>query len=53
MKKKRKRIIDQIYNGAFEGATLTKSSKNALINSGMIILSAFWIANNIKKNGKL
>ena len=47
--KKRKRIIDQIYNGAFEGATLTQSSKNALINSGIMILASLWIANNIKK----
>lgn len=49
MKKKRKRIIDQIYNGAFEGATLTQSSKNAIINSGIMILSALWIAKNIEK----
>ena len=49
MKKKRKRFIDQIYNGAFKGATLTKSSKNALINSGVMILAAFWIAKNIEK----
>jgi hypothetical protein len=49
MKKKRKRIIDQICNGAFEGATLTKSSKNAIVNSGLIILAALFIANNIEK----
>lgn len=49
MKKKRKRIIDQIYNGAFEGATLTKSSKNAIVNSGLIILAALFISNNIEK----
>lgn len=49
MKKKRKRLIDQVYNGAFNGATLTKSSKNALVNSGLIILASIWIANNIKK----
>jgi len=49
MKKKRKRIIDQIYNGAFNGAELTQSSKNALINSGFIIIAALWIGNNIEK----
>ena len=49
MKQKRKRIIDQLYNGAFNGATLTKSSKNALINSGIIILASVWIAKNINK----
>jgi hypothetical protein len=49
MKKKRQKIKDQIFNGAFEGAELTKSSKNALVNSGLLIFAALWIANNIKK----
>ena len=49
MKRKRKRLIDQVYNGAFEGLELTKSSKNALINSGLLIIASLWIANNIKK----
>lgn len=52
MKYKRKRLIDQVYNGAYNGAELTKSSKNALINSGLIILASVWIANNINKQSK-
>lgn len=38
MKKKRKRLIDQIYNGAFENADFDQSTKNALYGSGFIIL---------------
>ena len=37
-KKKRKRLIDQIYNGVFENAELTKDTRNVLINSGVIII---------------
>lgn len=49
MKKKRKKLKDQIFNGAFENAELNNSSKNALVNSGLLIVAALWIANNIKK----
>lgn len=52
MKYKRKRLIDQIYNGAYNGAELTKSSKNALVNSGLIIILALWVSNNINKQSK-
>lgn len=37
---KKRRIIDQLYNGAFEKSKLTKSSRNALITSGTIIGAA-------------
>lgn len=49
MKKKRVKIKDQIYNGLFTNTELTQSSKNALINSGFIIIAALWIGNNIEK----
>lgn len=38
-KKKRKRLIDQIYNGAFENAELTQSSKNTMLTAAGIILA--------------
>jgi len=48
-KKKRIKIKDQIYNGAFEHVSLTKSSKFVLLGaSTMVILSAM-IAHNIEK----
>ena len=40
MAKKKKRLIDQIYNGAFENATLTPSSKKVFYQSAAIIVSA-------------
>ena len=40
MAKKKKRLIDQIYNGAFENAILTPSSKKTLINSAALIVGA-------------
>ena len=49
MKKKRNKLKDQIFNGAFENAELTQTSKNALINSGLLIIGAYIFAKNLKK----
>ncbi len=49
MKKKRLKLKDQIFNGIYQNAELTQSSKNALINSGLLIVGAWIISNNIKK----
>ena len=50
---KRKRILDQIYNGAFTNLELSKKSKAAFINSGLLIglslLASFYIISNKKK----
>ena len=50
---KRKRILDQIYNGAFNNLELSQKSKNALVNSGLLIglslLASFYIISNKKK----
>ncbi len=50
---KRKRLIDQIYNGAFENATLSNKSKRALFGAGGILLSGLLISLMIRKNGGL
>ena len=49
MKKKRNKLKDQIFNGALKNAELTQSSKNALINSGLLIVGAYIFAKNLKK----
>lgn len=48
---KRKRLIDQLYNGAFENATLSNSSKRALFGAGGILLAGLLISLQIRKNG--
>ena len=47
MKKKRKKLKDQIFNGIYKNAELTQSSKNALINSALLIVGAFIFSKNI------
>lgn len=37
MAKKKKRIIDQIYNGAFENMELSKGSQSAINASALIV----------------
>ena len=49
----KKRLIDQIYNGAFENATLSRSSKRALYNAGAIVLFSALGALIIRQNGRL
>jgi hypothetical protein len=50
MKKKKKRIKikDQIYNGAFKNATLTNRSKAAMFGAGFMVLISAVIAKQIK-----
>lgn len=50
---KRKRIIDQVYNGAFENATLSNSSKRAILGAASIVIAGFIISQQIVKNGRL
>jgi hypothetical protein len=38
MAKKKRRIIDQIYNGAWENMEFSKASKQAVNTSGLILL---------------
>jgi hypothetical protein len=49
MAKKKRRLIDQIYDGAWENMELSKSSKQAVNTSGLIlvlgIVGAFAILN--------
>jgi len=49
MKKKRIKIKDQIYNGAFKNAALTNKSKFVLFGSGFMLLFSFIVANEIQK----
>ena len=49
MKKKRNKLKDQIFNGAYKNAQLTQSSKNALINSALLIVGAYIFSKNLKK----
>jgi hypothetical protein len=37
MAKKKKRLIDQIYNGAFENMELSKGSQSAINASALIV----------------
>lgn len=37
-KKKKKRFIDQFYNGIWNNLDATQSTKNVFINSGIILL---------------
>jgi hypothetical protein len=47
---KKKRLIDKLYNGAFENAELAPGSKRALTNSGIIILlGALFFISQVKK----
>jgi hypothetical protein len=48
MKKKRVKIKDQIYNGAFKNAELTNSSKAAMFGAGFMVLISAVIAKQIK-----
>jgi hypothetical protein len=48
MKKKRIKIKDQIYNGAFKNAELTNSSKSVIFGSGFMVLISAIIAKQIK-----
>lgn len=38
MVKKKKRLIDQIYNGAWENMELSATSKRAINTSGLILV---------------
>ena len=38
VKKKKKRFIDQLYNGMWNNLDYTQSTKNTFINSGIILL---------------
>jgi hypothetical protein len=44
-------ILKQIYGGAFENATLAKSSRRALFGAGGVLLTGVLTALIIKKNG--
>jgi len=48
-----KRILDQIYNGAFNNLELSRKSKAVFINSGLLlglsVAAAFYIVKNKKK----
>jgi hypothetical protein len=44
-------ILKQLYGGAFENATLAKSSRRALYSAGGILLIGVLSALIIKKNG--
>jgi hypothetical protein len=47
---KKKRLIDKLYNGAFENAELSPGSKRALNNSGIILLiGAYYLISKIRK----
>jgi len=48
MKKKRNKLKDQIFNGVYQNAELTQSSKNTLINSGLLIIGAYIFSKNLK-----
>jgi hypothetical protein len=37
-KKKKKRVIDQLFNGMWNNLDYTQSTKNVFINSGIILL---------------
>jgi hypothetical protein len=52
MKKKRKRLIDQIYNGAFENVEFDRSTKNAVLNSALIILVGMAVNYSINVRNK-
>lgn len=47
MKKKRTKIKDQIYNGAFKNAKLTNSSKSVLFGSALLIVLSSIISKKI------
>lgn len=47
MKKKRTKIKDQIYNGAFKNAKLTNSSKSVLFGSALLIVLSSFVAKKI------
>jgi hypothetical protein len=50
MAKKKKRLLDKLYNGAFENAELSAGSKRALTNSGLILLfGAAFLISKIRK----
>jgi hypothetical protein len=51
MARKKKRLIDQIYNGAFANAELTQSSKNALLTAGGILAAGVVASLIINQNG--
>ena len=47
---KKKRIIDKLYNGAFENAKLTKSSERALLTSGLMVVAGLaFLIKTLKK----
>lgn len=50
--KKRKRLIDQIYNGAFENLDFDKSTKNAFYGSAFIILVGLIINQTINARNR-
>jgi hypothetical protein len=52
MKRKRKRLIDQLYNGAFKNLEFTQSAKNVGINSILIIFIAGAINYTISKRNE-
>jgi hypothetical protein len=46
---KRKRLIDQIYNGAFENAEFTQDTKATFYSMGIVLLLGFILSRNVKK----
>lgn len=46
---KRKRLIDQIYNGAFENAEFTQDSKATFYSMGIILLLGIILSKNVQK----
>jgi hypothetical protein len=45
--KKRKRLIDQVYNGAFENAELSADSKRTMYSAGLILLLGYILSRNV------
>jgi hypothetical protein len=52
MAKKKRRLIDQIYNGAFENYEFSKSSRSTVYNCGFIIGLGLLAAVSIVKKSK-
>jgi len=52
MKKKRKRLIDQIYNGAFENAEVHKDTKKAFYGAGIIVFLGLLVNYSINKKNE-
>jgi hypothetical protein len=51
--KRRKRILDQLYNGAFENVNLSSNSKRAIYGAGIIVLIGVLINYSATKKNEL